>query len=41
MSIIDVRKVREHYEIYIDGQFYCACDDRDEVNEEIANYKNR
>ena len=24
--MLDVRKVKEHYEIYLDGKFVCSCD---------------
>ena len=34
---VEVRKVREHYEIYVNGEFYCSCDDRREVDEAIRN----
>ena len=34
---IEIRKVMEHYEIYVDGEFYCSCDNRREVDEELAN----
>lgn len=34
---IEVRKVREHYEIYVNGYFYCSCDNRREVDEELSN----
>jgi len=34
---IEVRKVREHYEIYVNGDFYCSCDNRREVDEELSN----
>lgn len=26
MGNLDIRKVKEHYEIYIDGEFECSCD---------------
>lgn len=34
---IDVRNVRGHYEIYINGIFYCSCDTMEEVDEELNN----
>ena len=34
---IDVRAVKGHYEIYINGVFYCSCDTKDEVDEELKN----
>lgn len=24
--MIEVEKVKEHYEIYVDEEFYCSCD---------------
>ena len=26
MSELDVREVKEHYEIYLNGKFVCSCD---------------
>ena len=40
MEKVDVRKVREHYEVYVDGKFYCSCDNLREVDEELNNYEN-
>lgn len=34
---IEVRNVRGHYEIYINGVFYCSCDTKEEVEEELIN----
>lgn len=34
---IEVRNVRGHYEIYINGVFYCSCDNKQEVDEELMN----
>lgn len=28
-----------HYEVYINGEFYCSADNMSEVNREIKNYK--
>lgn len=33
---IEVRKVRDHYEIWIAGVFYCSCETREEVDIELA-----
>ena len=30
---IQVRRVHGHYEIYVDGEFYCSCDTQQEVDE--------
>lgn len=40
MSDIDIRKVKDHYEIYIDGQFYASADDMREVYEELNEIEN-
>ena len=34
---VEVRHVMEHYEIYINGKFYCSCDNKREVDEELFN----
>ena len=33
--MVQVRRVQEHYEIWVDGQFYCSCDNWTEVQEEV------
>ena len=33
--MLDIRKVKEHYEIYIKGKFVCSCD-LNELNETLA-----
>ena len=30
-----------HYEIYVMGKFYCACEDMREVEEELEELKNQ
>lgn len=35
MKDTEVRKAGEHYEIYIDGAFYCSCDNITEVMNEL------
>lgn len=40
MGTVDVQKVREHYEVYVDGKFYCSADNLWEVDEELKNYEN-
>lgn len=30
----DIRRVGGHYEVYIDGEFYCTCDTYHEAQEE-------
>lgn len=30
---------REHYEVYIDGKFYCSADNRTEAEKEIEEYR--
>ena len=32
---VEIQKVKEHYEIYIDNKFYCSCDNWTEVQEEL------
>lgn len=34
-KLIEVFKVREHYEIHIDKEFYCSSDSLKEVDEEL------
>ena len=34
----EVRHVYGHYEIYIDGEFYCSADDMTEVAKEIEKF---
>lgn len=36
MKNIEVNKIADHYEIGVNGQFYCSCDDMREVRDEIA-----
>ena len=35
---VDIHKVHEHYEIYIQSKFYCSADNMKEVAEEMENY---
>lgn len=32
---IDVKYKSNHYEIYVDGQFYCSVDSMNELNAEL------
>jgi hypothetical protein len=32
--MLDVRKVKEHYEIYLNGRFVCSCD-TNELNQTL------
>ena len=32
--------VRGHYEVYIDGKFYCSADTPEEAARDIENYRN-
>ena len=34
---VEIRHVMEHFEIYVDNEFYCSCDNRCEVDEELDN----
>lgn len=36
---IEVKKIMEHYEIRIDGNFWCTCDSMNEVDSEIEYIK--
>lgn len=38
MKVLDVKKVMEHYELFLDGKFYCSCD-INEVDDEITKVK--
>ena len=33
-----IKRQREHFEVYIDGQFYCSADNEKEAEDEIQNY---
>ena len=35
----EIKNVNGHYEIFVNGKFYCSCDNMDEVGEEIAQLK--
>ena len=37
--MLDVRKVKEHYEIYVQGKFVCSCD-LNELEETLAELEN-
>lgn len=34
----EIKRNREHFDVYIDGKFYCTADDEKEAAEEIENY---
>lgn len=34
--MLEIRQKRGVYYLYIDGKFYCSCDNDKEVNEEVA-----
>lgn len=38
MKVLDVKKVMEHYELFLDGKFYYSCD-INEVDDEINEVK--
>ena len=42
-TVIDIKSVEDHYEIYVEGKFYCSCD-KNELSKTIQeideNYKN-
>lgn len=33
--MFEVKPVREHYEVYLDGQFFCSADTEAEAEKEI------
>ena len=33
---IVVKRVMEHYHIFVNGEFYCSCDNDAEVDEELS-----
>ena len=33
---IEYKWLYGHYNVYVDGKFYCSCDNMDEVRSEIA-----
>ncbi len=35
MSEIEIVRMMEHYLIYVNGKFYCSCENRNEVDEAI------
>lgn len=37
---IQVKQKKEHYEIYINGKFYCSVDNLKELQEELATIQN-
>lgn len=38
MDIFEIRPVREHFEVYLDGKFICSADTESEAEREIKNY---
>ena len=36
---VKIVQVREHCEVYIDGEFYCSTDDWSEAKKEIEKYE--
>ena len=35
----EVKIVMDHYELHIDGKFYCSCDNWFEINKEIEEFE--
>lgn len=33
-----IKRNREHFEVYIDGKFFCSADNESEAESEIQNY---
>lgn len=40
MKDINIIGEHGHYEIYVDGEFYCSCDNASEVVEEVEALSN-
>lgn len=38
MIEVKIKQVNAHYEIYINNEFYCSCDNHREIEEELVNY---
>ncbi len=36
----EVKTVMDHYELYVDDNFYCSCDSWSEINKEIEELEN-
>ena len=34
----EIKRNREHFDVYIDGKFYCTADNEREAAKEIENY---
>ena len=34
-NMITIKRVKSHYEVYVDNEFYSSCDTMSEVQEEI------
>lgn len=37
--MIEIKKLTDHYAIYIDGKFWCTCESMREVTEELEEYE--
>jgi hypothetical protein len=38
MDIFEIKPVREHYEVFCNGEFICSADTESEAEREIKNY---
>lgn len=36
--IVEIVPVREHYEVHIDGEFYCSAETYSEAKQDVDNY---
>lgn len=36
--IPEIKRVKDHYEVYINGKFYCTADSKKEAKKEIEEY---
>lgn len=37
-DLFEIKRVREHFEVYLDGKFICSADTEDEAESEIKTY---
>lgn len=40
-SLFEIKPVREHFEVYYNGRFFCSADTESEAENEINNYIER
>lgn len=37
-DLFEIKPVREHFEVYLDGKFICSADTESEAEREVENY---